>query len=94
MKRVSLRAVVAQGGKIAVRFLLMALVQCSAFEGPAPSTQTHSLCYNRMSTSREQLRALAATTCNGGTPHYLAQSLDLSACPLLVPMRLNFACGG
>ncbi|HUZ75048.1 MAG TPA: hypothetical protein VMU87_18850 [Stellaceae bacterium] len=92
MSAARIRAAIRCAGRIATRLLLVGLVQCSAFEGPQPSPDAHSLCYNRLSTSAERLRALAATVCNGGTPRYLAQGLDLSACPLLVPMRVSFAC--
>jgi hypothetical protein len=76
---------------------LLILANCSsldAFEGPQASDDEHTLCYNRAKTSPDQLHALAAEACAGTTPRFLRQGTDFSACPLLVPMRLAFACGG
>ncbi len=92
MTSMGIRAATGRCSKVATRLLLVVLAQCSAYEGPQPSPDAHSLCYNRLSTSAEGLRKLAVTTCNGGMPRFLAQGVDLSACPLLVPMRLSFAC--
>ena len=87
----------ARTANFATRLLLIALTQCSAmgpFEGPQPSPDTHALCYNRWSTSPQNLHALAVTACSGSAPRFVSQSLNLSACPLLVPMQVSFACGG
>lgn len=73
------------------------LANCSnlnAYEGPQASDDEHTLCYNRIETTPDQLHALAAEACNGAPPRMLRQGADFSACPLLVPMRLAFACGG
>jgi hypothetical protein len=75
---------------------LLILANCSslgAFEGPQASDDQHTLCYNRVETTPDQLHALATEACNGTAPRFLSQGSDFSACPLLVPMRLAFACG-
>jgi hypothetical protein len=75
---------------------LLILANCSslgAFEGPQASDDEHTLCYNRAETTPDQLHALATEACAGTTPRFLRQDADFSACPLLVPMRLAFACG-
>ena len=74
---------------------LLALAQCSElgpYEGPAPSADLHSLCYNRASATPEQLHTLATQACGGAEPRFVVQEMDLSACPLLIPMRVSFAC--
>jgi len=65
-----------------------------AFEGPQANDDEHTLCYNRAETTPDQLHALATEACNGTAPRLLRQGADFSACPLLVPMQLAFACGG
>jgi len=80
--------------RAAVLFLL-GLAQCSElgpFEGPAPSADLHSLCYTRGAATPDQLTTLATQACGGASPRFVGQELDLSACPLLVPMRVSFAC--
>ena len=75
--------------------LLLALAQCSsldAFEGPQPSAGTHSLCYNGMATDDARLHVLAKQACSGAVARLVDRSLDMSACPILMPMRLSFAC--
>ena len=74
--------------------LVLGLAGCAAFEGPQPSDTVHSLCYTRLSTSADQVRTLAKEACNGATPAYRGQEMDVSACPLLVPERLYFSCAG
>ena len=79
----------------AATLLLLGLAQCSElgpFEGPAPSAELHSLCYTRAAASPEQLHTLATQACSGAEPRFVLQQVDLSACPLLVPMRVSFAC--
>jgi hypothetical protein len=74
---------------------LLTLAQCSElgpFEGPQPSAEQHSLCYNRASASPEQLHALAVQACGGKAPQFVDHTIDLSACPILVPVRVSFAC--
>jgi hypothetical protein len=74
--------------------LLLGLAGCAAFEGPQPNETVHSLCYTKLATSADQARTLAQQACNGAAPDYLGQEMDLSACPVLVPERLYFSCGG
>jgi hypothetical protein len=74
--------------------LALGLAGCAAFEGPQPNDAVHTLCYTRLETSAEQVRTLAKEACNGVPPAYLTQEMDLSACPMLVPERLYFRCGG
>ena len=74
--------------------LLFGLAGCAAFEGPQPSDAVHTLCYTRLSTSPEQVHTIAQQACGGGTPTFQKQEVDLSACPVLVPERLYFGCGG
>ena len=84
--------------RVVAPVLMIALVQCSSlgpFEGPDPqgAGDAHTLCYNRASTTPQQLHATAVAACGTGEPHFLEQNLDYSACPLLVPERLSFTCG-
>ena len=74
--------------------LLLSLAGCAAFEGPQPSETVHTLCYTRLESSAEQVRTLAQQACTGAAPAYIGQEMDLSACPILVPERLYFNCGG
>ncbi len=86
----------ARARRIVAPLVLVALAQCSElgpFEGPAPTADAHSLCYNRTSTDQKQLRTVAVAACAGSEPQFLAQNLDFSACPLLMPERLSFSCG-
>lgn len=84
-----------RGRRIAAALALLTLTQCTnlaPFEGPQPSADAHSICYNRAATNEAAVRRLAAAACNGGAPRLLAQGFDLSDCPLLVPMQLSFTC--
>jgi hypothetical protein len=77
--------------------LLLGLAQCSElgpYEGPAPSADLHSLCYNRVSATPDQLHTVATQACSGAEPRFVLQQMDLTACPLLIPMRVSFACAG
>jgi hypothetical protein len=79
----------------AASLLLLALAQCSSFapfEGPQLADRQHTLCYNRAAASPEQLHTLATQACGGAAPQLLDQAIDLSACPILVPVRVSFAC--
>jgi hypothetical protein len=81
---------------IARSAFLMALCLggCAAFEGPQPNETAHTICYTRLETSMDQVRTLARQACQGSEPHFAAQEMDLSACPILVPERVYFSCGG
>jgi hypothetical protein len=79
-----------------VSMVLAALSACTSlgpFEGPQPSADEHALCYSRAATTPDQLHTTARAACGGGEVQFLKQETDLSACPLLVPMRLHFTCG-
>lgn len=90
---VRFRPALASAGRTAVSALLaLALCGCAAFEGPQLSASEHSICYTRLETGLDQLHALARQACDGGTPRFIGESLDFSACPLLVPERARFAC--
>jgi hypothetical protein len=73
--------------------VLLGLAGCAAFEGPQPSEAVHTLCYTRLSTSPDEVRALAQQACGGAAPAFQKQEMDLSACPILVPERVYFGCG-
>ena len=73
---------------------LLLLAGCGAFEGPQPSDTVHTLCYTRLSTSPDEVRTLAKLACNGAAPQFHGQKMDISACPILVPERVYFDCGG
>jgi len=79
----------------AAPLLLLALAQCTSlgpFEGPQLAAEQHTLCYNRAASTPEQLHTLATQACGGSAPRLIEQVMDLSACPILVPMRVSFAC--
>jgi len=74
---------------------LLALVQCSElgpFEGPQPTAEEHTICYNRASATPDQLHTLARQACGGKQPQFVDHTIDLSACPILVPVRVSFDC--
>jgi hypothetical protein len=76
--------------------LLAVLAACTSlgpFEGPQPNADEHALCYTKAATTPDQLHATASAACGGGDSHVVKQETDLSACPLLQPMRLFFTCG-
>jgi len=53
------------------------------------------ICYNALTTTAEQVRAVAAQSCEPGTvPHPVQRDVSLSNCPLLQPARATFACIG
>jgi hypothetical protein len=72
---------------------LLLLGGCGGFEGPQASDNVHTLCYTRLSTGADEVRTLAKQACNGAAPQFRGQHMDLSACPILTPERIYFACG-
>lgn len=75
--------------------LCLGAAQCTtvaAFEGPQPDADTHSICYTRLASSAAEVQTLARQICTGGEPKLTKQGVDLSVCPLLVPVRVSFSC--
>jgi hypothetical protein len=90
-------------------FLLVALTQCQGTlppyetvppplskaqqkEGGTQPTRV-AVCYNAMTTTAAEVRALAARSCEAGTaPKPIARDLTLTNCPMLQPARATFAC--
>jgi len=61
--------------------------------GASPADAPVSICYSRLSTQPAQVAALAAEECNKGeTPKLVDQGVDLTACPLFIPVRATFSC--
>jgi hypothetical protein len=63
---------------------------------PAGVTGTAvGVCYTRLASTAEAVRAIAAQACGpGGTPRLVDTSWDLTFCPVLTPARAIFVCGG
>jgi hypothetical protein len=72
--------------------LALGLTACAAFEGPLVGEDEHTICYSRLETTPDQLRTLATEACGGADPRFDKQAMDISACPVLVPQRIYFAC--
>ena len=54
-----------------------------------------ALCYNGLTTSEEQLNALALESCGSGMKAQpLGRGINLDHCPVLMPARAIFACTG
>jgi hypothetical protein len=52
-----------------------------------------AVCYNAMTTTAAEVRAVAARSCEAGTePKPLARDLSLNYCPILQPARATFTC--
>jgi hypothetical protein len=59
-----------------------------------PSSVPVSVCYSRLSSTPQQVIAVAAQECGPGkNPGLLVQKWDLHSCPLLTPIRATFVCG-
>jgi hypothetical protein len=89
--------------RIAVAALLTGLVQCGVLppfetvtppaKGEAADFTRVSVCYNSLTTTADQVRAIAADSCGAETtPRPLERDLTLTNCPLLEPLRATFAC--
>jgi hypothetical protein len=63
---------------------------------PAGVTGTAvGVCYSRLASTTETVRAIAAQACGKGeTPRLVDTSWDLTVCPVLTPARAVFVCGG
>jgi hypothetical protein len=60
--------------------------------GIAQESQRIAICYNKMFTTPEQIRAAAAEACGPNTePQLIGQDLKLY-CPVLAPARAHFVC--
>lgn len=67
--------------------------QMVAAAGASPANAPVSVCYSRLATAPDQVKAIAAAECDKGeTPKLVDQGIDLVACPLLVPVRATFSC--
>lgn len=63
-------------------------------EAKDPASVPVSVCYSKMTSTPEQIVAIAAEECgNGPTPLLILQRLDIKACPMLTPVRATFVCG-
>ncbi|MGH6990488.1 MAG: hypothetical protein ACREE3_11385 [Stellaceae bacterium] len=52
-----------------------------------------SVCYSRLASAPDQVKAVAASECGKGTtPKLVDQGMDLTACPVLIPVRATFSC--
>jgi hypothetical protein len=69
-----------------------ALTSAQQRAGGAQPTRV-AICYNAMTTTAAEVRALAARGCEAGTaPKPVAHDLTLNNCPILQPARATFAC--
>ena len=50
------------------------------------------VCYNRQTSTPEQVYAVAKASCDPGTTPYLIDQDMLLTCPLLTPVRATYAC--
>lgn len=58
-----------------------------------PTVTAVSVCYSRLTGSREQVRDIAKLECAAGSPPVLVeQRLDIKICPVLTPVRATFKC--
>lgn len=66
--------------------------QQAATTAGTPPTRI-GVCYNALTTTAAQVRAVAAQSCGPGTvPLAVERDLSLMNCPLLQPARATFAC--
>ena len=94
--------------RVVLAALLAGLAQCGRpasvlppFETVAPTAKNApgnaaprvSVCYNSLTTTAEQVRAIAAESCGAETkPRPLERDLTLAHCPVLEPLRATFTC--
>ena len=85
--------------------ILMGVVQCHslpAFEtAPAPlakgrsesATARVAVCYNSLTATANEVRAIAANACEPGTaPKAIERDMNMRNCPILTPTRVTFVC--
>ena len=89
---------------VAMIILFLALSACGldslapseAVPAAAPkrdARQHVAFCYTSETTTPRQLQDLARAACGAGfAPRFVASEYSLSACPLLQPARVTFAC--
>ena len=64
-----------------------------AAAGDSPADAPVSICYSRLSTKPTQVAAMATEECDKGeTAGLVDQGIDLTACPLFIPVRATFSC--
>ena len=64
-----------------------------AAAGQNPANAPVSVCYSRLAAGPDQIKAVAASECGKGeTPKLVDQGFDITACPLLIPIRATFTC--
>jgi hypothetical protein len=64
-----------------------------AAAGGSPADAPVSVCYSRLASSPAQVAAVAASECGKGeTPLLVDQGIDLTACPVMIPIRATFRC--
>ncbi len=64
---------------------------------PAPAGQSEAnrvaVCYNWLTTTKEQVRGVAAQSCGPGmTAERVDRDVTLNFCPVFTPARATFAC--
>jgi hypothetical protein len=60
---------------------------------PGVTAPTVAICYNRLGATPKEVEAAAAPDCGPKTqPRFVEQEWNLSACPMLTPIRATFAC--
>lgn len=64
-----------------------------AAAGGNPADAPVSVCYSRLAATPAQVAAVAASECGKSeTPLLVDQGIDLTACPVLIPIRATFRC--
>jgi hypothetical protein len=87
---------------LALMLLLGGCGSLAPFESAPPRTlpagvtgTAVGVCYSRLATTAEAVRAIAAQACSTGAPPRLVDtSWDLNVCPVLTPARAVFVCSG
>ena len=85
--------------------LLPSLAQCNGWLPPYETVPTAlpkgvasggtriGVCYNALTTTGEEVRAIAAQGCDPGrVPRPVKRDISLESCPLLQPARATFVC--
>ena len=76
--------------------LLTSLTACSTlapFEAAQPADDEYAVCYTDLGATPKEIEKVIAPECPANTaPHFLRQGFNLSSCPLLTPIRVDFNC--